>query len=116
MTKHENCQNCGKPIERGKFCSPECGQLYYQKPVGAKPLAVKHNQQQKTSIIDRQLETKLTNTQWQKGLAWRQEKVEAVAEARNSDIDEQIIFRYLKRSGLTDQTARKIMDDARYWE
>lgn len=116
MKEHSNCQNCGKPMEGGKFCSEECGRLYHQKPVGSKPLAVKHRQQQKNSTLNPQLETKLTNTQWQRGLAWHQEKVEAVAEARHKGIDEKIIFRYLKRSGLTDQTARKIMDDARYWE
>ena len=66
--------------------------------------------------LDPQLETKLTNTQWQRGLAWRQEKVETVAEVRRKGIEDKTIFRYLKRSGLTDQTARKIMDDARYWE
>jgi len=116
MKEHSNCQNCGKPIEGGKFCSEECGFLYDKEPKGAKPLAVKQYQKQKNSLLDPQLETKLTNTQWQKGLAWRQEKVESVAEARKKGIDEKIIFRYLKRSGLTDQTARKIMDDARYWE
>jgi len=66
--------------------------------------------------VDPELETKLTNTQWQRGLVWRKEKVETVAEARRRGIDEKTIFRYLKRSGLTDQTARKIMDDARYCE
>jgi hypothetical protein len=66
--------------------------------------------------LEAQLETKLKNTQWQRGLAWRQEKIEAVAEARRRGIDEKTIFRYLKRSGLTDQTARKIMDDAKYCE
>jgi len=116
MKKYTNCQNCGKPIEGGKFCTPECDQVYQQKPVGAKPLAVKHSQQKRNPVLDRQLETQLTNTQWERGLSWRQEKVQAVAEARHRGIDEKTIFKYLKRSGLTDQTARKIMDDARYCE
>ena len=68
------------------------------------------------STLDIKLVAKLTNTQWQRGLAWRQEKIKAVTEARKKGIDEETIFRYLKRSGLTDQTARKIMDDARYCE
>jgi hypothetical protein len=116
MKQYKNCQNCGKPIEGGKFCSPECGQLYYKKPEGPKPLDVKHNQHEKSLAPDHQLETQLTNTQWQRGLAWRKEKIEAIAEARRRGIDEKEIFKQLKRSGLTDQTARKIMDDARYCE
>jgi len=116
MKQYKNCQNCGKPIEGGKFCSPECGEIYHHKPEGPKPLKVKHSPQKKNFNLDLQLETKLTNTQWQRGLAWRQEKVLAIAEARRKRIDEKTIFRYLKRSGLTDQTARKIMDDARYCE
>jgi hypothetical protein len=116
MTQYKNCQNCGKPIEGGKFCSPECGNLYYKNPEGPKPLAVNHEKPEKNSKLDFQLEIKLTNTQWQRGLVWRQEKVETVAEARRRGIDEKTIFKYLKRSGLTDQTARKIMADARYCE
>lgn len=120
----QNCQNCGKPIEGGKFCSPECGQVYYRKPEGPKPLALNRieikkqakNNREPQGTLDGQLVTRLTNTQWQKGLAWRQEKIEAIAEARRRGIGEKIIFKQLKRSGLTDQTARKIMDDARYCE
>jgi hypothetical protein len=41
--KYSNCQNCGKPIESGKFCSTECSELFFRKPEGAKPLAVKQD-------------------------------------------------------------------------
>ena len=124
MKKNSNCQNCGKPTEGGKFCSPECGQVYYRKPEGPKPLAMNRieirkeaeNNRAPQGALDHLLETQLTNTQWQKGLAWRQEKIEAIAEARRRGINEKIIFKHLKRSGLTDPTARKIMNDAQYCE
>ena len=36
----KNCQNCGKPIEIGMFCSKECKYAYDKEPKGAKPLEV----------------------------------------------------------------------------
>lgn len=36
----KNCQNCGKPVESGLFCSIICDQMYHKNPVGAKPLAL----------------------------------------------------------------------------
>jgi hypothetical protein len=116
MTEYENCQNCGKPIEDGKFCSPQCHRLYLQKPEGPKPLLVKDYGSSENPALDHELETQLTDTQWQKGLQWRQEKLEAIAEARRRGIKEEEIFKILKKSGLTDQTARKTMKDARYFE
>ena len=112
MRNYENCQNCGKPTISKKFCTDQCKQLYNREPKGPKPLLVKQNK--KNQILDAELEIQLTNTQYQKGLSWRQEKLEAVAEARNRKIEEKTIFRILKRAGLTDQTARKIMRDARF--
>ena len=112
----KNCQNCGTPIETGLFCSPECGYAYNREPRGAKPLDVNRSSRNSNSALDDELKTRLTNTQWQKGLLWRQEKTEAVAEARQRGVSEKEIFVQLKRSGLTDPTARKIMDDARYCE
>ena len=40
MKERKNCQNCGKPIETGSFCSEECGKAYHREPKGAKPLDV----------------------------------------------------------------------------
>jgi hypothetical protein len=114
--ERRNCQNCGKPIQTGLFCSTECGNAYNREPQGAKPLDVNHSSRNSNPALDDELKTRLTNTQWQKGLLWRQEKTEAVAEARQRGISEKEIFVQLKRSGLTDPTARKIMDDARYCE
>lgn len=66
--------------------------------------------------LDYELRAKLTNTAWQKGLTWRNEKIKAVAEARLKGISEQEIFKQLKIAGLIDMTARAIMDDAHYLE
>jgi hypothetical protein len=62
--------------------------------------------------LDAQLSAKLSNTAWQRGLAWRKEKIEAIAEARRRGISEKEIFKQLKMCGLADLTARKLMDDA----
>jgi hypothetical protein len=32
------CNNCGKPVETGMFCSERCQTLYYKEPEGPKPL------------------------------------------------------------------------------
>ena len=64
--------------------------------------------------IDVELRSKLNNSGFQRGLAWRTEKIQAVAEARHKGISEKEIFRELKRSGLTDSTANIIMKDAFY--
>jgi hypothetical protein len=64
--------------------------------------------------IDSELRSKLNNSGFQRGLTWRTEKIQAVAEARHKDISEKEIFRELKRSGLTDSTANTIMKDAFY--
>jgi hypothetical protein len=71
---------------------------------------------QKTSGLDPQLKTALNNTAWQKGLGWRSEKLNAVAEARRRGISEEEIFRQLKIAGLIDATAKAIMRDASYLE
>jgi hypothetical protein len=47
-------------------------------------------------------------------LAWRQGIIEAVAEARRRRIPDEMTFRELKKAGLTDGTAKKIMKDAFY--
>ena len=64
--------------------------------------------------IDSELRSKLNNSGFQRGLTWRNEKIQAVAEARHKGISEKEIFRELKRSGLTDSTANIIMKDAFY--
>jgi hypothetical protein len=81
-------------------------------PEGAKELE-KNNS---GTALDIQLRAKLTNTAWQKGLTWRNEKVQAVAEARRRGVSEKEIFKQLKRAGLVDATARDIMNDAFYLE
>jgi hypothetical protein len=108
------CRNpeCKKEIpDNLTYCNEGCLRRYIEIKKEAKASEEVNNFE-----LDPQLETKLTNTQWQRGLSWRQEKILAVAEARHRDADEKTIFRYLKRAGLTDQTAQKIMDDARYCE
>jgi len=108
------CQNpnCGKEIPEGmNYCGEDCVRRHIETKKEEKTSENSNN-----LALDIQLSTKLTNTQWQRGLAWRQEKIEAIAEARHRGIGEKEIFKQLKRSGLTDQTARKIMDDAHYCE
>jgi transposase-like protein len=51
-----------------------------------------------------------------KRLSWRNEKLNAVAEARRRGVNEEEIFRQLKIAGLIDATARAIMKDASYLE
>jgi len=48
--KYSNCQNCGKPTEGGKFCSPACGELFFRKPEGPKPLMVKQDNDFKKAL------------------------------------------------------------------
>lgn len=72
--------------------------------------------EQKNPALDPQLKAQLNNTAWQRGLSWRCEKVNAVAEARRRGISEEEIFRQLKIAGLIDATAKAIMKDASYLE
>jgi len=72
--------------------------------------------EQKNSGLDSQLKTALNNTAWQRGLSWRNEKLNAVAEARRRGISEEEIFKQLKIAGLIDATAKAIMRDASYLE
>jgi len=68
------------------------------------------------SALDSQLKALLSDTAFQRGLTWRNQKVNAVAEARRRGIPEEDIFRELKRAGLIDATAKAIMRDAFYLE
>jgi len=70
----------------------------------------------KNKNLNPQLKAKLTDAGFQRGLEWRQEKVNAVAEARQIGVSEEEIFRQLKIAGLTDITAKRIMRDAFYLE
>jgi len=72
--------------------------------------------EKKNSALDPQLKAQLNNTAWQRGLTWRNEKVNAVAEARRRGISEEEIFRQLKIAGLIEATAKAIMRDASYLE
>ena len=64
--------------------------------------------------LSRELRDKLTSGQFQKGLVWRKEKLEAVAQARHMGVSDEEIFKTLKTSGLMDITANNIMKDAYY--
>ena len=68
------------------------------------------------SALDPKLKASLNNTAWQRGLTWRNEKLNAVAEARSKGISDKQIFGELKRAGLIDATAQAIMKDASYLE
>ena len=73
-----------------------------------------NNKTQAKPVIDERLREKLTSGQFQKGLMWRKEKLEAVAQARSMGISDEEIFGQLKIAGLMDITARSIMKDAYY--
>jgi hypothetical protein len=73
-----------------------------------------NNKTKNNPFLDSKLNASLNNTAWQRGLTWRNEKVNAVAEARRRGISEGEIFRQLKIAGLIDATARAIMKDASY--
>jgi hypothetical protein len=75
-----------------------------------------NNKTKNNPFLDSKLKASLNNTAWQRGLTWRNEKVNAVAEARRRGISEGEIFRQLKIAGLIDATARAIMKDASYLE
>jgi hypothetical protein len=64
--------------------------------------------------IDSELMSRMLNTAWQKGLGWRSEKVQAVAECRHQGFTEDEIFTLLKRTGMIDATVKAIMKDAYY--
>ena len=64
--------------------------------------------------LGRELRDKLTSGHFQKGLVWRKEKLESVAQARRIGITDEEIFKQLKIAGLMDITARNIMKDAYY--
>jgi hypothetical protein len=68
------------------------------------------------SALDQQLKDTLNDAGFQRGLAWRSEKVKAVALARKRGIPDKEIFRQLKIAGLMDTTAKKIMQDAYYFD
>ncbi|HML02114.1 MAG TPA: hypothetical protein VK487_01940, partial [Candidatus Bathyarchaeia archaeon] len=60
------------------------------------------------------IRAKLHSTAFQKGLLWRQEKIEAIAYVRKKGMSEQEIFKELKISGLTTPTANALIEDSRY--
>lgn len=67
-------------------------------------------------ILDAKLRDMLNDSGFQRGLGWRGEKLKAVALARKKGIPDTEIFRQLKIAGLMDTTAKKIMQDAYYFE
>jgi len=69
----------------------------------------------KPKLNDEQ-KNKLNNTGWQRGLQWRFEKLQIIAQARQQGISEAEIFKELKKAGMTDQTAYTIMNDAHCYD
>ena len=78
--------------------------------------AVKIRMAKENSVLDARLKDILNDSGFQRGLAWRSEKVKAVALARKRGIPDKEIFRQLKIAGLMDTTAKKIMQDAYYFD
>jgi len=69
---------------------------------------------QNKQIDDIRLKAQLNDSQQQRGVAWRKQKLEAVAEARRKGYSERAIFIELKKAGLTNHTSNNIMEDAWY--
>lgn len=102
------CQNpeCGREIpEEKNYCGDECLRRHIE---------IKKEAKSNNPILDSELRTKLSNTAWQRGLSWRAEKLEAIAEARRRGISEEEIFKQLKKAGLIDQTVKTLMKDAHF--
>lgn len=72
--------------------------------------------EKKTSALNPQLKARLRDTAWQRGLTWRNQLINAIAEARRLGVSDEEIFRQLKIAGLIDATAKAIMRDASYLE
>jgi len=52
-----------------------------------------HNKKkQKNPVLDAKLKATLNDTAWQRGLTWRNQKINAVAEARHRGITEEEIL------------------------
>ena len=72
---------------------------------------MKQNEKQ---IDDVRLKAQLNDSQQQRGVSWRKAKLEAVAKARRRGYSERAIFVELKKAGLVNHTANRIMEDAYY--
>jgi len=75
-----------------------------------------NNKTKRSSALDPQLKARLRDTAWQRGLTWRNQLINAIAEARRLGVSDEEIFRQLKIAGLIDATAKAIMRDATYLE
>jgi hypothetical protein len=71
-------------------------------------------QKEPENRIDDSTKRKLQDSHWQQGLEWRKQKVYIIAQLRRSGISDSIIFRELKKCGLTNRTANRLMDDAEF--
>jgi len=58
---------------------------------------------------------KLNDTAWQEGLSWRKRMLETIAGLRHKGVSDNDIFRELKKCGLTNHTANRLMDDADFF-
>ena len=74
-----------------------------------KPKEVKNN-----GIDDKKIR-KLCDSAWQEGLSWRKRMLETIAELRCDGVSDNEIFRELKKAGLTNHTANRLMDDAEFF-
>ena len=64
--------------------------------------------------IDESTKRKLQDSHWQEGLTWRKKMIQIVAKLRRDGVSEKEIFTELKKCGLTNHTANRLMDDAEY--
>jgi hypothetical protein len=64
--------------------------------------------------IDDSTKRKLQDSHWQEGLTWRKKQIQIIAQLRRDGIGENEIFKELKKCGLTNNTANRLMDDAEY--
>jgi hypothetical protein len=64
--------------------------------------------------IDESTKRKLQDSHWQEGLTWRKKMIQIIACLRHDGVGENEIFRELKKCGLVNHTANRLMDDAEY--
>lgn len=69
----------------------------------------------KNNGIDVNSLRKLNDTAWQEGLSWRKRMLETIADLKYKGVNDNEIFRELKRGGLTNHTANRLMDDADFF-
>lgn len=66
--------------------------------------------------IDENTIRKLQDSHWQEGLNWRKKMIVIIARLKRDGISYGIIFKELKKCGLTTSTANTLMDDAEFFD